>query len=337
MREMERIVAGSWKFSLLPSPPRRTRAQALGFWGGQPFGNAEGSGRSVPFFWNAGKPVEVTAPGFKDMSIGRGGTSRDQAAGSCYVRGNQHAVLLRRKDAGFEAVDLHPKAYEKSRAMGCSGTQQVGYGTPKGARADVALLWSGTAESAIELRAPDPKLETTAYAIAAGVQIGYLGGPGRQCALLWRGSTESVVELHPKKAKLSACEGTDGIEQVGTASITLLTNIPSLWRGSADSWVDLTPKGFPGGAAYACASGFQAGCVALDKDNQRHHAALWTGTAAGFLDLHTFVPKQDFSDSCAFGLLIEGKRLRIAGEVSLMKDGVSYSQRAALWEADLTA
>lgn len=333
----ERIVAGSWKFSLLPSPPRRTRAQALGFWGGSPFGNAEGSGRSVPFFWEGAKPVEVAPPKFKDVSLARGGTSVNEAGGACYVRGNPHALLIRRKDARFEATDLHPKTYESSRAMGCSGNQQVGYGTPKGARADVALLWSGSAASVVELRANDPTLETTAYAIANGVQVGYSGGQGRQHAMLWRGSSDSVVDLHPPKAKLSVCEGTDGIEQVGIASVNFLSTIPSLWRGSAESWVDLTPKGFPGGAAYACASGFQAGCVALDKDNRRRHAALWAGTAASFLDLHAFVPKQDFTDSCAFGVLVEGRRLRIAGEVSLMKDGVSYSQRAALWEADLTA
>jgi hypothetical protein len=75
--------------------------------------------------------------------------------------------------------------------------------------------------------------------------------------------------------------------------------------------------------------------VALDKDGQRHHAALWTGSAGSFLDLHAFVPNVDFNDSCAWGLRVQAKRLRIAGEVSLLKDGVSYSQRAALWEADL--
>ena len=337
MGQANRIVPESWKFSLLPSPPRLKRAQALGFWAGHPFGNAEGSGRSIPFLWDASAPVEIAAPGFKEMSFGRGGTSTDQGAGTCRVRGNEHAVLLQREDAKFKAVDLHPKAYESSRAMGCSESQQVGYGTPKGARADVALLWSGSAESVVELRASDPKLETTAYAIAKGVQVGYSGGPGRQRSMLWRGSSESAIELHPKKAKLSECHYTDGAEQVGTASANFLTNMPSLWHGSADSWVDLTPKKFPGGAAYACASGIQVGCVALDKDNQRHHAALWIGTATSFVDLHAFVPKQDFSDSCAFGLLIEGNRLCVAGEVSLMKDGVSYSQRAALWEAELSA
>jgi hypothetical protein len=322
MGQASRVVAGSWKFSLLPSPPRLKRAQVLGFWARQPFGNAEGSGRSIPFLWGASAPVEIAAPGFKEMSFGRGGTSADQGAGACRVRGNEHAVLLRREDAKFKAIDLHPKAYESSRAMGCSEKQQVGYGTPKGARVDVALLWSGSAESVVELRASDPKLETTAYAIANGVQVG---------------CSESAVELHPKKVKLSECHYTDGAEQVGVASVNFLSNLASLWHGSADSWVDLTPKNFPGGAAYGCASGMQAGCVALDKDNMRHHAALWAGSAASFVDLHDFVPKQDFSDSCAWGLLIEGGRLRVVGEVSLMKDGVSYSQRAALWEATFSA
>jgi hypothetical protein len=327
--------SGSWTFSLLASPPRRTRAKALGFWGMEPLGHAEARGRSVSFVWSSGSPVEVAVAGLKDVSLARR-AGAEQAAGLCYVRGNQHALLLRRTGAGFEAVDLHPKAYEKTLAMGCSGGQQVGYGTPKGARRDVALLWSGSAESVIELRAKDPALETTAYAIANGVQAGYSGTGVGHRAVLWRGNTGSVVDLHPQQVKISQCEDTDGVEQVGIAAVNLLVSIPSLWRGSAESWVDLSVKGFHGGAAYACASGIQIGSVALDKDNQRHHAALWTGTAGSFVDLHDFVPKTDFTNSCALGLHVEGKRLRIAGEVSLMKDGVSYSQRAALWEAELT-
>jgi hypothetical protein len=331
---MTAVKTGSWAFSLLPSPPRRKRAKALGFWGADPLGYAEGTGRTVSFVWSSGTPVEVALAGFKDVSLASRADA-DQAAGSCYVRGNQHALLVRRTGAGFDAIDLHPKAYEKTVAMGCFAGQQVGYGTPKGARKDVALLWSGSAESVVELRARDPALETTAYAIANGVQVGYSGGPGRQRALLWRGSTESVAELHPKEAKLSECDATDGVEQVGVAAVNFLVSIPSLWRGSADSWVDLSPKGFHGGTACACSGGIQVGFVALDKDNQRHHAALWTGTASSFVDLHEFVPKQDFSDSCAWGIRVEGARLCIAGEVSLMKDGVSYSQRAALWETTL--
>ena len=333
---MPAISPGSWKFSLLASPPRRKRAKALGFWGAEPFGHAEGTGRTVAFLWSSGNPVQVGAAGFKELSLARG-ASPDQAAGFCYVRGSHHALLVRRTGAGFEVSDLHPKRFDKTLAMGCSGGQQVGYGTPKGARKDVALLWSGSAENVIELRAQDAELETTAYAIANGVQVGYSGGPGRQRAMLWRGSSNSAVELHPKAAKLSECQATDGSEQVGTASVNFMSNMASLWHGSADSWVDLTPKKFPGGAAYACGGGIQVGCVALDKDNQRHHAALWAGTAASFIDLHDCVPKQDFSDSCAFGIRVEGSRVWIAGEVSLMKDGVSYSQCAALWQAELSA
>lgn len=333
---MPAVSPGSWKFFLLASPPRRKRAKALGFWGADPLGYAEGTGRSVSYVWSSGNPIEVAVSGWKDVSLARG-AEEDQAAGSCYVRGNQHALLLRRNGAGFEALDLHPKGYEKTFAMGCFAGQQVGYGTPKGVRQDVALLWSGNAGSVVELRAPDPAQETTAYAIANGVQVGYSGGQGRQRAVLWRGSSDSAVELHPKDMMISECEGTDGTQQVGRAAASLYVVMPSLWHGSADSWVDLSPKGFHGGAAYACADGIQIGSVALDKEYRRHHAALWTGSAQTFLDLHAFVPKQDFNESCAWGIRVEGRRVRVAGEVSLMKDGISYDQRAALWEAELSA
>src|SRR5262245_42068556 len=243
-----RILEGSWKFQLLPSPPRRKRAKALGFWGGDPLGYAEAQGRTVSFVWRSGSPVEVSADGFKGLSLARC-ASEEGAAGSCYVRNNQHALLVRRKDARFEVVDLHSKAYEKTLAMGCSGGQQVGFGTPKGKRKDVALLWSGTVESVIELLASDPAVETAAYAIANGVQVGNSGKQGGQRAMLWRGSTDSAVELHPKEMMVSECDGTDGAQQVGRAAVSWFALKPSLWHGSADSWVDLSPKGFPGGSA----------------------------------------------------------------------------------------
>jgi hypothetical protein len=206
------------------------------------------------------------------------------------VQGNEHAVLLRREDAKFKASDLHPKAYESSRAMGCSERQQVGYGTPKGARVDVALLWSGSAESVVELRASDPKLETTAYAIANGVQVGYSGGPGRQRAMLWRGSSNSVVELHPKTAKLSECHYTDGSEQVGTASANFLTNMPSLWHGSADSWVDLTPKNFP--AERPTLARADPGRPRRPRQGQPAPPCGAGPARRRASDLHAFVPKQ---------------------------------------------
>ena len=228
--------------------------------------------------------------------------------------------------------------------MGCADGQQVGFGERKGAQS-VALLWTGTAANAVELRGPDPQQQTMARAVAAGIQVGYYHGrarepgPGRPHAMLWRGGSETAVDLHPPKMWASEAAGLGDGEQVGVVWPKLAFDVvrPALWRGTAESFVDLTPKGLFGGSASTCAQGIQVGLAYLDKRQQISHAAVWGGMADDFVDLHAHVPERDFNRSQASGLLVEGTRLRIVGEVSLWKDDASWAQQAALWEAELRA
>jgi hypothetical protein len=100
-------------------------------------------------------------------------------------------------------------------------------------------------------------------------------------------------------------------------------------------FVDLTPKKYFGGSLSACARGFQIGAATTDKPGKFPHAALWAGSPADFVDLHSLVPTEDFNVSRASAIHIDGTRLRIGGEVGLKKGDVSHTQLAAIWEGEL--
>ena len=79
------------------------------------------------------------------------------------------------------------------------GDSQAGYGSgPATNYFDHALLWNGTAESAIDL---NPVGFESSYAsdVAGGRQVGSGAGfvtNGNTHALLWNGTAQSVVDLH---------------------------------------------------------------------------------------------------------------------------------------------
>jgi hypothetical protein len=80
-----------------------------------------------------------------------------------------HAILWR--GTGESAVDLNPAGFASSYAMGTNGRQQVGHATVEsGNSMDPALeahafIWSGTAESAIDLHSfLDPTKFTRSFA-----------------------------------------------------------------------------------------------------------------------------------------------------------------------------
>jgi hypothetical protein len=331
----ERIVEGSWTFRCLETPKRRPWCRAYGFWGGDPFGSSEG-GRtgSVPQLWVAGGPADIKVKGLDGLSVHQG-SGEAAAMGSCTAKCQGRAVLLTRRGTAVAATHLHPKAYSVSWGTGIADGQQVGYGTPVGSHLSAALLWSGSAESVVELRGPDPKRQSQANAVAGGQQVGVAATDGGHHAMLWRGASDTVVDLHPGKGFMSGCDGVGDGEQVGVLWLNMDVSRPALWRGSAESFVDLTPKKYFGGSLSACARGFQVGDATTDKPGKFRHAALWAGSPADFVDLHSLVPAEDFNVSRASAIHIDGTRLRIAGEVGLKKGDVSHTQLAAIWEAEL--
>ncbi len=167
------------------------------------------------------------------------------------------------------------------RILGGGGGQQVGDSSATGG----ASLWSGTPESLVSLR-PFDAWDSHGLGADGQQQVGYYvqtpGGQDR--AVLWHGTAASAVSLHPTGATSSMATSTaDGLVGGWVEFPTAIQ--AALWAGSAQSVTYLHP-----GPLYAeshitaMAPGQQAGWVR--RFDQNSHAALWSGTAASFLDLN---------------------------------------------------
>lgn len=152
------------------------------------------------------------------------------------------------------AVNLTPfgLGFGAGTAYGTDGVRQVGvawkvvgfgaYSSPS------AMLWSGTADSAVNLN-PFDSGESAAYAVAGGQQVGY--AYSFQHAMLWTGSAESAVDLHPVGYTSSQAHATNGAQQAGFGWVNNAAQTAHrhalVWSGSAASVVDLNqfmPLGF---------------------------------------------------------------------------------------------
>jgi len=193
------------------------------------------------------------------------------------------------------AVDLTPIAlgFGAGRALGTDGIQQVGYGQEViGTNAfsgAFAVLWTGTANSAINLNPPD-SIESQAKAVAGGQQVGFGYYPHH--ALLWSGSAESVVDLHSAGYTSSEANATNGIQQAGIGFIgdvdaPTVQSHALVWSGSASSVVDLN-QFLPAGYTDAAATGIDANGTVVGwaskgpRTNPANvHAVMWMPGTAG--------------------------------------------------------
>lgn len=191
------------------------------------------------------------------------------------------------------AVNLTPfgLGFGAGRAYGTDGVQQVGvaykvvgfgaYSTPN------AMLWSGTAESAVNLNPPNSG-ESTAYAVAGGQQVGY--AYSFQHAMLWTGSAASAVDLHPAGYESSQARATNGVQQAGFGWFPSPAQVNRqhalVWSGSAASVVDLNqfmPLGFTQAAASGIdAAGNVVGSATYVSANgtASTHAVMWVPSEA---------------------------------------------------------
>src|SRR5262249_12513465 len=132
------------------------------------------------------------------------------------------------------AVDLHPTNLANSIAsalQGTDGTHQVGYAdfffSFEQGTVEHAMLWSGTAASAVDLHPTNSSLDilnSQALRGAGQQQVGwgfYVGGPNAGShALLWTGTAASTVDLNPTalfggNETFSFANATNGSQQVG--------------------------------------------------------------------------------------------------------------------------
>jgi hypothetical protein len=254
----------------------------------------------------------------------------------------------------FKFRVLTPPGFKSSSVYGIYQKQQVGSGVRSERK--MALLWSGTAESAISLDRPDLYSYTEAGGTDGATQVGW-GGVGEYMhAVLWRGTAESVVDLHPDGWLYSNAVGVWGDVQIGNAELA-----PVKWHGTPESmeFLDPDPKaGFAtaihrgeivgyyystyinsavlwkrGKAILLGPANFTSEAFDTNGEYQvgvghrpdgdgadRPHALLWHGSRVSMIDLHQFLPSR-FSISVAYGIDESG---RIVGTAVDLNAGTEF-------------
>lgn len=246
--------------------------------GGQVVGRTTGGGFGL--LWNhSSQPIVL---GSIQEVLATNGNQQVGDSGSSPT----HAMLWDGSQAS--AVDLNPSnlnGITQTWAFGTSGTQQVGVGagndTPTGPNLRHALLWNGTAASAVDLN-PAGSAASWAYGTDGAHQVGqaFIGGAHGH-AVLWNGTAASAVDLNPTDLAMpeSGAVAVSGNQQVGFGSSDSAAQPHALlWQGTAGSAVDLNPSGFNSSFALATNGRQQVGYG-------QGHALLWNGTAASAVDL----------------------------------------------------
>ncbi|MDO8587337.1 MAG: hypothetical protein Q7T82_09880 [Armatimonadota bacterium] len=319
------------------NPDGAVFSRAFGVSSGQQVGEAGFGGQYHAGLWNGTAASWVDLDPIGSGSSGRG-VSGGQQAGYATVDAHglpglqEHAVLWNGSAASW--VDLDPFAYPSgmsdtwsSRVYGVGGGQQVGCAYVDGfpVSSPHASLWSGTAASWVDLH-PSPGFGSSgAWGVSGGQQVGYFDGPPFWYlhAALWSGTAASWIDLNPAWSYGSSACGVGGGQQVGGVGLGNHredgNNVShaSLWSGSAASFVDLDQGGPPpnyinrlspypyawNSGAYGVSGGYQAGAQEFEQapDEWVPHAGMWSGTAASWVDLHTFLPS-GYSESYAYGI-----------------------------------
>jgi hypothetical protein len=150
-----------------------------------------------------------------------------------------------------------------------------------------AMLWSGSASSAVDLN-PFGFTYSEIAGISGTQQVGQGRGPAtnnQDHALLWMGSAGSFVDLNPIGYNYSDATATSGDQQVGVGFGPSTGNATHalLWKGSAASVVDLNPPGYQTDAR-GVSNGQQVGFGSTGAG--QNYALLWTGSAASVIDLN---------------------------------------------------
>lgn len=159
--------------------------------------------RALLWHGSAASVVDLNPPGF--VNTFAYGVSGDVQVGEGASDGEQRALLWR--GSAESVVDLHPAGWGRSAALGASATSQVGYARlVDDSGLDYAMLWHGTAASAVNLNDPSKLWFSKANAASETIQVGQGLGPATgatfEHALLWQGTAESLVDLHPSLYRL---------------------------------------------------------------------------------------------------------------------------------------
>jgi hypothetical protein len=179
-------------------------------------------------------------------------------------------------------VDLNPAGFEYSEAYVVRGALQAGYAFSGTTNTDHAILWHGTAASAVDLT---PSTVTSAYATGLGhhsqVGCGTPAGMTVTHAFLWHGNAASTIDLQPSGFNDSCARAAQGSVQVGYGHVSGTNALHALlWKSSANTAVDLQQylpsSTFTSSQAYAIDT---AGAIlgsAYSTSTASWHAVVWT-------------------------------------------------------------
>ncbi len=205
--------------------------------------------------------------------------SNQQVGNVCHPSGQSHAAVWFNGDPK-SVIDLHPAGAGWSWALATDGYRQGGRAAMQGTI--VAVLWKGTAASAVVMHDPGGSFKTSQInGMAPGAQVGsaLLFQPLRDHAILWRDTPESWIDMHPSfhPNKNSYMFATTGDLHVGRSS-----GRAGIWFGDdPDSFHDLHQyvPGSPGGS-NADDIAIRAGRVYIAgrATFTRTQAVVWIGT-----------------------------------------------------------
>lgn len=199
------------------------------------------------------------------------------------------------------------------------GDQVGGFAYDSSDNVDHALLWSGFNSQPVDLGA---------FSGVTGIYHGIeAGSDAADHAAIWYGTAASRIDLSPQGATFyTETTGIWGNEVSGTWHRDPTGSDPH-----AAVWTSLSPSGFvdlsgptdPQGAALAVSRGQVAGWAAVI--NAGKHAAVWTDSAASFIDL----APAGTTASELFGT----NGTQQAGDVSLLPGGggLPPDHHAAVW------
>jgi hypothetical protein len=222
------------------------------------FGRIGGHTHALKWMGSASSVADLHPTGFDSSEAV--GISGDQVAGFGRIADVPHALLWTSRGV----VDLHPRGFSGSRALATDGSKQVGEGGSH------ALLWTGSANSVVDLHPARTRAFTSSFSLYASIAQGVSGD--QQVGTGW-----TVGDLNTSRHAL-------------------------LWAGTAESVVDLLPVGVWESGAVAVANGRQVGWSTV---GDLTHAFLWSGTADSAVDLHMFLPS-GFRNSRANGIDASG-------------------------------
>ncbi|MBL8765295.1 MAG: hypothetical protein JNM07_13605 [Phycisphaerae bacterium] len=179
---------------------------------------------------------------------------------------------------------LNPPPFIGGRVRAIQGNVQAGgvatetYGH--------AAMWSGSAETFVDMHPLSNPRSSEIVAMDGGVQVGDTRALVTQSyhhAAMWRGTPQSHIDLNPPGMVESyGTAAADGMQGGYFRQTELHGYHAALWRGSAESMIDLHPAGARESRLMGMASGQQVGSVSVIGE----HAAMWSGSAASWIDMN---------------------------------------------------